>query len=246
MRKVIAGIKAYFDAWGLISTLKLWKYFTVPIAISVVTAIGIGFVIYYSSGYLSDYLLSLIPGWRTEVVWIHKVGAFLVGIFILLAWLLVYKHIVMALSAPFMSPVSEKLEKYLIGEQEPQYRKTTFHQQLIRGIRINVRNLIRELLLTIPILILGLIPVIGIIAAVFLLLVQAYYAGFGNMDYTLERHFNYRESIAFVRRNKGLAIGNGLVFMLFLMLPVLGVILVLPFSVVSATKVVVPELHQSK
>ena len=66
-------------------------------------------------------------------------------------------------------------------------------------------------------------------------MVQAYYAGFGNMDYTLERHFKYRESVKFIRRHRGIAIGNGLVFILFLIIPVIGVILVLPMSVTAAS-----------
>ena len=68
-----------------------------------------------------------------------------------------------------------------------------------------------------------------------LFIVQAYYAGFGNMDYTLERHFAYRESIQFVRRNRNIAIGNGIVFMLFLLIPVIGIIIVLPLSVTAAS-----------
>jgi len=69
-------------------------------------------------------------------------------------------------------------------------------QQLMRGIRINVRNLLLELLITLPVLLLNLIPVIGsIIATVILFLTQSYYAGFGNMDYTLERHFGYGDSV---------------------------------------------------
>ena len=92
-----------------------------------------------------------------------------------------------------------------------------------------------ELLLTIPILLLGFIPIIGLFSTVLLFLVQAYYAGFGNMDYTLERHFKYNESLQFVRNHRGLAIGNGIVFMLFLLIPIIGVILVLPLSVTAAS-----------
>ena len=92
-----------------------------------------------------------------------------------------------------------------------------------------------ELVLTIPILLLGLLPVIGIFSTVLLFLVQAYYAGFGNMDYTLERHFNYKDSLNFVRKHRGIAIGNGIVFMLFLLIPVIGIILVLPLSVTAAS-----------
>ncbi len=100
-----------------------------------------------------------------------------------------------------------------------------------------------ELLLTIPIIILGFIPVIGIVSSVLLFLVQAYYAGFGNMDYTLERHLKYNESITFVRKNRGLAIGNGIIFMLFLFIPIIGVILVLPLSVTAASKETVAVLQ---
>ena len=100
-----------------------------------------------------------------------------------------------------------------------------------------------ELLLTIPILLLGFIPVIGLFSTVLLFLVQAYYAGFGNMDYTLERHFKYNESLQFVSNHRGLAIGNGIVFMLFLLIPVIGVILVLPLSVTAASVKTVEALE---
>ena len=136
-----------------------------------------------------------------------------------------------------MSPVSEKIEHYLIGDNAThQHRDTSFQQQLIRGIRINIRNLFKELFISILIIIGGfIVPFIGnIISTTLLFIIQAYYAGFGNIDYTLERHFKYRESIRFVKRNRGIAIGNGLVFMLFLFIPVIGVIIVLPLSVTAA------------
>ncbi|KAG1649021.1 Uroporphyrinogen decarboxylase [Nymphon striatum] len=98
-----------------------------------------------------------------------------------------------------------------------------------------LETLSKELLFTVLFLLLSLIPVIGIFATVLLFLTQAFYAGFGNMDYTLERHFQYKDSIQFVKKNRGIAIGNGIVFMLFLLLPVVGIILVLPLSVTAAS-----------
>lgn len=55
------------------------------------------------------------------------------------------------------------------------------------------------------------------------------------MDYTLERHLSYKQSIQFVKNHKGTAIGNGIFFMLMLLIPVIGIIFVLPLSVTAAS-----------
>ncbi|MFC4722958.1 EI24 domain-containing protein [Geojedonia litorea] len=236
LNNIISGIKPYFGAFSLISKLKLWKYFAIPILISVFTAIVIGVSAYGLSDNIVDFVTSLFPSWHLEPdSWMFKILEFISGLFIIAIGLIIYKHIIMALSAPFMSPVSEKIEAHLIGHEKSQHRNTSFKAQLWRGIRINVRNLSIELLLTIPILIISFIPVIGIFSSVLLFLVQAYYAGFGNFDYTLERHFKYSESITFVRQHRGFAIGNGIVFILFLLVPVIGIIFVLPLSVTAAS-----------
>jgi CysZ protein len=117
---------------------------------------------------------------------------------------------------------------------------------LWRGIRINLRNLGWELVITIPLLILGLIPVVNFVTTPLAFLVQAYYAGFGNMDYTLERHYKYRESVNFVKKNRGLAIGNGIVFMGCLLIPVIGIIIVLPLSATAASVVTLERLETCK
>jgi len=234
LKNILIGIKGYVGSFQLISKLNLWKYFIVPILISLVTAILIGVSAYGLSDNIGSFITRL---WKWEVgkEVVTTISNFIGGAIIVVFGFMLYKHIVMALSAPFMSPVSEKIEEYLTNNDTHSHRNTSFKQQLWRGIRINVRNLVKEILYTIPILIIGFIPVIGIISTVLLFLIQAYYAGFGNIDYTLERHFNYKESIGFVRKHRGFAIGNGIVFMLFLLVPVLGVILVLPFSVTAAS-----------
>lgn len=233
IKNIALGIQAYFGAFNLISKLKLWKYFAVPMLISFVIAIIIGVSAYVLSDNIGFYISKLwVWEWGKETF--TTIGNILGGLFIVLLGLILYKHIIMALSAPFMSPVSEKIEIHLVGESHSQ-RITSFTDQLLRGIRINVRNLGMELVLTIPILLLGFIPIIGILSTLILFFVQAYYAGFGNMDYTLERHYKYNESIQFVRNHRGLAIGNGIIFMLFLLIPVIGAILVLPLSTTAAS-----------
>lgn len=244
IQNIIKGIKAYFGAFQLISKLKLWRYFTIPIIISLLTALIVASLAYSLSDNIGHYFANFWK-WEFGKETFEILSTFLSGLLIIVIGLVLYKHIVMALSAPFMSPVSEKIENYIKGESH-QHRNTSFQEQLIRGVRINVRNLIREILLTILIILFGFIPIIGVLSTILLFLVQAYYAGFGNMDYTLERHFRYKESILFVKKNKGLAIGNGIVFMLFLLIPVIGVLLVLPLSVTAATKETIKKIQQKE
>ncbi len=230
---MLNGLLAYKDALPLISKLNLWKYFAVPMLISFITALSIGFSAYGFSDDLGGLISSLwIWEWGASTV---RTISDIAGALLIIAFgLIAYKHIVMALSAPFMSPVSEKIEAHLYANVH-QHRNTSNASQLLRGLKINLRNLAWELLLSIPFLLLSLIPVVGVLATASLFLIQAYYAGFGNMDYTLERHFSYRESINFVKAHRGFATGNGIVFMLFLLIPFVGIILVLPISVTAAS-----------
>lgn len=245
VKQILIGLKAYTQSLKIISKLNLWSYFIIPILISLITAALIGFSAYTWSDNITDFITSLFPGWNPPN-WLRTIEIFFFGALIIVLGLVLYKHIVMALSAPFMSPVSEKIEAHLYSDLHKDHRNTSFIEQLWRGVRINTRNLLKELLISVPILLLGLLPIIGLFSTILLFLVQAYYAGFGNMDYTLERHFNYKESVKFVRRHKGLAIGNGSIFMLLLLLPVFGVILVLPLSVVAATKITLNEMNQEQ
>jgi CysZ protein len=243
IKNIINGVKAYFGTFKLISKLGLWKYFTIPILISVATGLSFVALAYFFSDNLGTLIAKIWPwDWGSETF--VTISTYIGGLFILVIGLILYKHIVMALSAPFMSPVSEKVEAHLLGNTKHIHRNTSFSQQLSRGIRINIRNLFRELLFMIPLLLLSFIPVIGIVFTILIFLIQAYYVGFGNMDYTMERHFNYKESVQFVRKNRGTAIGNGIVFVLMLFIPIIGFIITLPISVVAASTETVKILKE--
>lgn len=242
IKAVFKGCAAYFEAYETISCLKLWKFFAIPMLISLVVFLLIVFVSYAFSDAIVSYIASFWT-WDFGKETFNTISRVFSGLLIVLIGFITFKHIVMALSAPFMGPISKKIEDDFRGVVS-QVKTTSFWGLLRRGIKISSRNLFRELLLSIPILLLGFIPVIGLFSAILLFLMQAYFAGFGNMDYTLERYFSYQKSILFVKKNRGVAIGNGLVFMLFLLIPFIGVILVLPFSVTAATIATVKLMNE--
>ena len=243
LNTVWLGISSYFSALKLLNTLRLWKYFAIPILISVLTGLLILLSAYSFYEIVGNKIALAWPfDWANETV---SDISHIIGVLLILALgLILFKHLIMAFSAPFMSPVSEKIEAYFNGNNNLNNHSKSFSTTLARGLRINIRNLAKEIIFVIPLLVLSLIPIIGIFFSFLIFLVQAYYAGFGNMDYTLERHLDYKNSIAFVKKNRGLAIGNGTGFMLLLLIPVIGIIIVFPLSVVAATTATIKQLKQ--
>lgn len=250
IKTFIEAIIAYFSSFKLISQLKLWKFFRIPILISLAVGLLIAFLSFIFSDDIGEVIVRLwIWEWGKETF--TTIGTFLGGFIVLLIGFILYKHIVMALASPFMSLVSERIENYYLEKHNDKkikhlHRKTSFNHQLVRGIRINLRNLVRELFLTAIIFPFSFVPVLNWITTPLLFLVQSYYAGFGNMDCTLERHFNYKESVKFVKNNRSIAIGNGIVFMLLLLVPVVGFIIVLPLSVTASSVKTVECLYATK
>ncbi len=234
IRDIFEGMASYGKAWHYVRSMRLWAYMFVPALISVVLGLGIGFTAWG----LSDELGGLLTGWIGD--WggrtIDTIGRILSGLLLFAIGLAIFKVLVVILSAPFMSPLSEKIERHITGALSGGgIRPMQIARDLVRGIRINVRNLFRELGFSLLIVILAVfLPFLSPLAPVLVFLVQSYYAGFGNMDFALERHFGYRDSIRFVRENRGLALGNGVVYLLLLITGV-GFLVALPLGTIAAT-----------
>ena len=93
-------------------------------------------------------------------------------------------------------------------------------------------------------MLLSFIPVLNLVSTFLIFYIQSYYAGFGNMDYTMERYFGYDESIQFVKRHKGTAVGNGFFFFFMLFIPIIGIMLTLPISTVASTVETLKKLEK--
>lgn len=246
INEVLNGIRDYFSAYRLLNELDLWKYFKIPIVISFLLGVTIIFASWGLSDDVGGYISSIWGfSWGKQTV--IAISNFIGGLIVFAFGLIIFKHVLMIIVAPFMSPISEKIERHIYGIVKKS--GTGFKAQtsaFARGIQIGVRNAAIEILWVIPFFIFSFIPVIGVIFLALIFLVQAYYAGFGNMDYTLERYFPYQRSVEYVRAHRGIAIGNGIVFMLILMIPVIGILIVLPLSAVAATITTLRELHTKK
>lgn len=215
----------------LLFKLRLWKYFAIPILIALLTAVAIVALAWGLSGKVGGLIAQAwIWEWGTSTI--RSFAQLIGGLIVFTFGLLIYKHIVLSLSAPFMSPVSERIEAHLYPGVH-QYRNTTNVSQLVRGLKINLCNFVWEIGISVPVLLIGLIPVVGFFSAAIIFFTQVYYAGFGSIDCTLERHFGFRESVRFVKSNRGAAIGNGIIFTLLLFIPIVGIFLVLPIAVTA-------------
>lgn len=255
--EIVEGVETYRKAIGMLSKHRLWSYVIIPGLISIAMAVGLIIatmnILEYLGGldYTPDRVdgwLSRISGWLREVGWLEGVLSWLGGVsssfakvlYLLLSTgilLFLFKYIIMVVIAPFMGMLSEKVESILTGNPAPKTTVVQFIQDIIRGLRIALRNIVREIFFTLIFLMFNWVPIIGsVLSAVAIFWTQAYYAGFGNMDYTLERRrFTVKDSVRFVGAHRGLAVGNGGVFLLIFLIPVVGWFLAPAYGTIAAT-----------
>jgi CysZ protein len=147
----------------------------------------------------------------------------------------VFKYVLLIVLSPFLSLLSEKVESRLDGEHfSGKFSVSRALEEMMRGLRLALRNIWRELLFVLILTMLSLIGPLSLITAPLIFLIQSYYAGFGNFDFTLERYYSVRDSVRFVRDARGSAIANGAVFLL-LIATVLGVFVAPTWATIAAT-----------
>lgn len=232
----LIGFTAYAKAARMVSRHGLWGYVLVPGLISLLLGAAILSGAWAMSDDISGWAMALYPfEWGKGAIE-HIIQVF-GGAMVIILGLLAFKHLVMAITSPVMSLLSEKVEKILRGGQ-PQSAAFSIRKalsDLARGLALALRNLLRELGYTALLLLLGLLlPFLSPAITLLIFMVQAYYAGFGNLDFTMERYFDVKGSVTFAKSNRGLCLGNGTAFLLLLFTG-LGFLFALPLGTIAAT-----------
>ncbi|HEX6333670.1 MAG TPA: EI24 domain-containing protein, partial [Flavisolibacter sp.] len=188
-----------------------------------------------------------LEGWlqRQRSEWL---SFFFVMIGLMLRLLLVlfyfslFKYMFLIIGSPLFAYLSEKTESIIAGRDFP-FSFSQLVKDAWRGIRLALRNSLWQAVYVLSLIILSLIPLVGWIAPLIALFIECYYYGFSMMDYSCERRkLSAAESIVFISRHKGLAIGNGMVFYLMHGVIFIGWILAPAYAVVAATL----SLHRIK
>lgn len=162
-------------------------------------------------------------------------GQIILHLVLMLFYFSLFKYLFLIIGSPLFAYLSEKTEAIIEGKDYP-FNFKQLLKDIVRGIRLALRNVLWQTVYTISILILSFLPVLGWITPLIALVVECYYFGFSMLDYSCERNkLSPSQSIAFVGRHKGLAIGNGMIFFLMHLVPVAGWLLAPSYAVIAAT-----------
>lgn len=156
-----------------------------------------------------------------EIVW------YMVLMFLEISTALIFmnftKYLMVALLSPLLTYLSQKTEKILTNN-EHRYNMKQFKDDIKRALRLVFRNLIWYYFWFLLFYALSLLffdnPTSSFLFY-FTYVILSYYYGFSFMDYVNERRkLSVKDSILFIRKHAGLAIGIGLVYSCMILLPV--------------------------
>ena len=249
LKEIIIAIQSYYEAHHFIKKHRLWKWIIIPgVLYSLLFMVGMFFFWRSSNGavtFISNRigLEAWLQRQRSEVLsFLFVMAGLILRIVLVFFYFSLFKYLFLIIGSPVFAYLSEKTESILEGTDHP-FHLSQLLKDIWRGIRLALRNTLWQTVYTFSLLLLSLFPVIGWITPLIALFIECFYYGSSMLDYSLERHkLTYSQSVIYISRHKGLAIGNGLVFYLMHGVIIIGWILAPAYAVVAATL----SLHKVK
>lgn len=242
LKEIITSVQAYFHAHRFIIKHRLWKWILIPgLIYAILFFLGI-YLFMKSSNSAIGYMLlkSGLKEWmeRMESSWLSFLlifGQLVLQLVLLLFYFSLFKYLFLIIGSPLFAYLSEKTESIIEGKDFP-FSLKQLMKDILRGIRLALRNMLWQTVYTVSILVLSFVPLVGWVTPLLALLIECYYLGFSMLDYSCERNkLSTAQSILFIGRHKGLAIGNGIIFYMMHIVPFAGWILAPSYAVIAAT-----------
>lgn len=235
MSDFIRNVLAYPSAFFYVFRHGLAKYFILSGILSLLIGGATIGSAYFFSDDIAAMLLDLYP-WEVGKGVLESVGTYVIGGALVGFGLIAYKYLILIVIGPFMGPLSERVEEIETGVKAEGQGLGQIGYAMVRGVRMALRNITKELFYTILLLIAGLFPFFSPVAGIMIFVVQAFYMGFANTDYHMEKRYTVREAVSLAKENRMALIGNGTGFLLILLIPVVGLLIAPVLGTVVATK----------
>ena len=242
LKEIIISIQAYFHTHRFIIKHRLWKWILIPgLIYTILFCLGT-YLFWISSSRVIEFMFlkTGVKEWLQQMQnsWLSFFlifGQIILHLVLMLFYFSLFKYLFLVIGSPLFAWLSEKTEAIIEGKDYP-FNFKQLIKDMLRGIKLAMRNMLWQTVYTITILILSFIPVIGWITPLVALAIECYYFGFSMLDYSFERNkLSPSQSIAFVGRHRGLAIGNGMMFFLMHLVPLAGWILAPSYAIIAAT-----------
>lgn len=242
LKEIIISIQAYFKAHQFIKKHNLWGWIFLPgIVYTLLMIIGYYFFAKTATDFidfitiklgLKDWLQRMQSGWLGFIFTFSLMIVWVIQFFLFVS---IFKFFFLIIGSPVFSYLSEKTEAIIEGRDFP-FSFIQLLKDIVRGIRIALRNALWQSVYMFSLFIISFIPVVGWFAVLISFLVECYYYGFSMLDYSMERNKkSATQSIYFIGSHKGLAIGNGFGFYCLHLLIGIGWLVAPAYAVIAAT-----------
>ena len=180
---------------------------------------------------LKAFVDSLNSNWLGFFI---TMGSFWLWFTLLLFYFALFKYLFLI----FFAPLFAYLHLRIVAIQQSIpfiWNKEDYIKLVMRSVVVNLNNMLWQTVYLIPIVLVCTLPVVGWFTPLFSILMESYFLGFAMMDFGLatEKH-NRNFAATYVSSHKGLPVGNGIVFYLLHLLPIIGWITAPFYALVAA------------
>jgi CysZ protein len=238
LKEIVIAVQSWGDAHRFIQQHRLFRWIIIPGIIYTLLFI-VGMLVFWQS---ANSVVSWVSSQLSIETWLQKersewlsflfvMTGMMLRLILVLFYFSLFKYLILIIGSPVFAYLSEKTEAIIEGK-EHSFNWSELKKDCTRSIKLALRNCGWQSVYLVTLILLSLIPVVGWITPIIALLMECYYFGFSMLDYSFARiQFTPQQSIGFIGRHKGLAIGNGLLFYLMHAL----IILAPAYAIIAAT-----------
>ncbi len=229
--RLVTGTGYFLAGLALINKPRLRRFVVVPLLINTLIFAGLIWFSVDRFGVLIDWLIPRLPDWLAWLTWlIWLVFGLMASIIVFFSFSVVANLI----GAPFNGVLSEAVERHLTGESTGSAHRSGW-LDIVHGVAGELGKLAYFLMWAVPLLLLGVVPIVNLLAPALWVVVGAWMLALEYIDYPLgNRGLGFPAVRKAMAGHRALGLGFGGAVMLATLIPVVN-FLVMPAAVAGAT-----------